>query len=367
MNERQRILKLLQGGTPDRVPWFGDLDYLTGAMITRGELPQDFKQSEALFEFHRDLRVGFYLQGYFPYYTQYDGSVETESHQEGNDTISTIRTPVGTLQERQTYLPASYTSACREHKIKTPEDLPILRYIYEHMSFRPNYDEAQRRMPLVQDLGVVLCYTPKTPFMQMVVLEAGIETVVSLVMDAEDEFAHTLKTMETKLDEAVEIATASPAECLMIPENLSSEVVGKHFFETYMRACQEKWVGRIQASGKYSFIHIDGTLTGLLKEEGSVGFTVLEALTPAPVGDLPVSQWQEAADSTSILWGGIPGVYFTPQVSDRDFDSHIRDVLEVMRIEPRYVLGVADQVPPDGLLSRVRRVADLADRYGAYL
>ena len=30
------------------------------------------------------------------------------------------------------------------------------------------------------------------------------------------------------------------------------------------------------------------------------------------------------------------------------------------------VLGVADQVPPDGLESRVSRVAELADEFGRY-
>ena len=38
----------------------------------------------------------------------------------------------------------------------------------------------------------------------------------------------------------------------------------------------------------------------------------------------------------------------------------MRSVLAVMRREPRYVLGVADQVPPDGLESRLRRVAAAA-------
>ncbi len=34
--------------------------------------------------------------------------------------------------------------------------------------------------------------------------------------------------------------------------------------------------------------------------------------------------------------------------------------------QPRYVLGVADQVPPDGLEQRVRRVAELVGEYGRY-
>jgi len=53
-------------------------------------------------------------------------------------------------------------------------------------------------------------------------------------------------------------------------------------------------------------------------------------------------------------------------VSDEEFERHIKNVLSVMRAEPRYVLGVADQVPPDGLERRVRRVRELVEQYGAY-
>jgi hypothetical protein len=242
-----------------------------------------------------------------------------------------------------------------------------VRYLYQHTSYRPDFGEALRRRRLVSDLGVVLCYTPKTPFMQLVALDAGIETVVTCAVEAEEEFGETLSVMEAKQDEAVEIASDSPAECLMIPENLSSEVVGKRFFEQYMRACQSKWVERIHRAGKFSFIHIDGSLRGLLAEEGSVGFSVLEALTPAPVGDAAMSELGGLAGPASVLWGGAPGVYFTPLVSDAEFDRHICEVLEVMRQEPRYVLGVADQVPPDALRDRVARVAELADMYGRYV
>jgi len=366
MNERQRLLKLLNGERPDRVPWFGDLDYWTGAMMARQELPADFKQSEAQFDFHRDYRVGFYLQGYFPFRAEYDSTVEVRSWHEGDAWIRRLRTPKGALQERHVHLPASFTSACCEHLVKTAADLPAVRHLYEHTSFRPDYDEARRRAALVQDIGVVLCYTPKTPFMQLVALDAGIQAVVDMIMDDEDGFAQTLKVMEARLDDAVEIAARSPSECLMLPENLSSEVVGRRFFHQYMRDCQAKWMGQVHAAGKHSFIHMDGTLAGLLREEGTVGFTVLEALTPYPVGDVPVSQWRAIAGPKSILWGGLPGVYFTPLIGEREFDRHVREVMEVMRREPRYVLGVADQVPPDALPERVRRVADLADCHGVY-
>jgi hypothetical protein len=153
----------------------------------------------------------------------------------------------------------------------------------------------------------------------------------------------------------------------MIPENLSSEMVGPELFELYMADYQREWTTKIREAGKYSFIHIDGTLAGLLKQEASAGFTVLEALTPYPVGDLKFEELEQfGGDSKSILWGGIPGSYFTACVDDVEFDRHVRYLLDIMTQKPRFVLGVADQVPPDGLEYRVRRVSELIKRYGYY-
>jgi hypothetical protein len=144
-------------------------------------------------------------------------------------------------------------------------------------------------------------------------------------------------------------------------------VVGIKLYESHMRAYHETWTGRIRAAGKISCIHMDGTLRGLLARVASAGFDFIEAMTPAPAGDVPVGEWAKLAGSNRrVLWGGLPGVYFTDKVGEAEFERHAREVMDVMRREPRYVLGVADQVPPDGLESRVRRVADLVERFGRY-
>jgi hypothetical protein len=127
------------------------------------------------------------------------------------------------------------------------------------------------------------------------------------------------------------------------------------------------WAREIKEAGKFSCIHLDGTLKGLLKQESQVGLSFIEAMTPAPVGDLAVENWAGWVGQTdTILWGGVPGVYFTDMVSNEEFDRFIKSVLKVMITEPRYVLGVADQVPPDGLESRIRRVRQLVDDNGVY-
>jgi hypothetical protein len=382
MTERERVLTLLSGGRPDRVPWFGDLDYWATALIGRGERPADFKTSGAYIDWHRDLRVGFYLQGYFPFRTVVENCRVAE-WREGPARRRRIETPRGTLTETWTWLAESFAEAPTEHLVKSAADLPAYRFLFENTRYEPDHAFAWERRRQVGDAGVVLCYLPKCPFMQMVALDAGIGAVAEIAADAPDELAGTLAAVRTAHDGAARIAVAGPAEVLMIPENLSSEVVGPRFYERYMREYHETWCGEIAAAGKYSCIHLDGTLKGLLRQVASAGFNFIEAMTPAPVGDLEVERWAEwcragaasagagasggvNASARTVFWGGLPGVYFTEQVSDAEFDRHTKAVLEVMRSEPRYVLGVADQVPPDGLERRVRRVAELADAFGCY-
>ena len=368
MTERERVLTLLCGGKPDRVPWFGDLDYWATALIGRGERPADFKGSDAYIDWHRDLRVRFLPAGLFPVPDDRRELRASASGARGRHRRRRIETPHGTLTETWTWLAESFAEAPTEHLVKSPADLAAYRCLFENTRYEPDYEFAETRRRQVGEAGVVLCYLPKSPFMQMVALDAGIAAVAEIAADAPDELAETLAAVRAAHDAAARIAVASPAEVLMIPENLSSEVVGPRFYERYMREYHETWCGEIAAAGKYSCIHLDGTLKGLLRQVASAGFTFIEAMTPAPVGDLEVERWASFCPDSpkTVFWGGLPGVYFTDQVSDAEFDRHMKAVLEVMRSEPRYVLGVADQVPPDGLERRIRRVAELADEFGRY-
>ncbi|TFG62828.1 MAG: hypothetical protein E4H36_07105 [Spirochaetales bacterium] len=366
MTPRERVLTVLNRKKADQVPWFGDLDYWATSLITRGEKPEDFKRSDAYLQWHRDLRCGFYLQGYFPF-KEIIENCDVRTWNEGRKRYREITTPEGTLRECWRYLDISYSEGHEEYLLKSEEDLPAYNFMIENTRYEPDYDFALLRRKQVGEMGVVLVYTPRSPFMHLLALDAGIMTIAYISSSAPEAFAETIGLMRKKFTEAAAIAAASPSEIVMTPENLSAEMVGPKYFDRYMKDCQTEWSDMIQAAGKFSCIHMDGTLKGLLREECGIGLSFIEACTPAPVGDLAVGDWASyMKGSETILWGGIPGIYFTEKVTDGEFDRFVREILSVMRGEPRYVLGVADQVPPDGLAGRVRRVADLVDEYGNY-
>ena len=344
-----------------------DLDYWVNAMQRRGDVPPGYLNSPAYFDLYRELGIGFYLQGYFPFKTVYDDQVRVIDAPQGNRRRVGFETQHGVIAGQWTYLPESFSEAPSQHVIQSVADLAVWREVLAHTTYLPDYAELQRRETLIGEQGVQLAYLPRSPLMQLIVEMAGIENITTLWADAPHELEETLRLMEASHDQAAAIALASPAECLMIPENLSSEMVGRRFYENYLRGYEQKWVERIRQAGKYSFIHMDGTLRGLLRQVSTVGFDVIEAVTPAPVGDLSFEEMRQSVGSRQILWGGLPGIYFTDLVSDAEFDDFVRQALTVLTRQPNAVLGVADQVPPGGLRRRVARVAELVERYGTYV
>jgi len=365
MTERERLLTLLSGGTPDQVPWYGDLTYWLPSALQNGLIDARYA-GDGLFDLHRDLGVGYYLQGYMPFHERRDDSVKVATERNGNETLTTYTTPAGILTQLDVYLPESYSSAIKKHLVTTLDEFQTYVYILNHTSFEPDYERAVRRYDLIGDNGVVLCYLPRSPYMNLCAVQSGIGHIVDMMIEDDERFESLLAETAARWAEAAEIAVNAPAECLMLPENISSEVVGKGPYNRFMREWHVKWYRRIREAGKTSFVHLDGTMRGLITELSDAGARVIEALTPGPVGDLPIESLHEYVRDDTILWGGIPGLYFTDLVSDTQFDEHVKRVLHTMTQSPRYVLGVADQVPPGCRIERIARVRVLVDEYGRY-
>lgn len=202
--------------------------------------------------------------------------------------------------------------------------------------------------------------------MELVALKAGIEAVVMMQIDDEPAFDQIIAVMDSKHQVAADLTIRSDCDCVMIPENLSSDMVGKNYYNRYMRSYHNIVTGKIRQSGKYSFIHMDGVLRGLLSEVSSAGFDVLEALTPAPVGDMTLDEITSTMGDKAIYCGGLPGGYFSDQISDSEFDTYVIEVIEKLKSFPYAILGVSDQVVPGSRTERIKRVNQLVEKYGYY-
>lgn len=384
MSKRSDVEKVLNGEIPEYVPWFGDLSYWLNYLHDTNQIPEKYKKmgtarsreltsdiagglsEEGLQALHRDLGVGFYLQTGFPFRTIYH-NVKVELEETDSVKVTRYHTSYGTLQEVWKYVQSTYSYAPVEYLIKTVEDMKVLKYIYENVEYEPDYELAELRKHTVGENGINVMFTPKSPIMELVALKAGIETVITELWSEEpEEFEELLECMKEKHTCAAQIAIDSPAEYIFVPDNLSSEMVGGNLYDDYMEEIHKDWTKRIRKAGKKSLVHLDGTLNPLLTKLSNSGFDVIEAVTPEPVGDVAVEDLRKYVREDTIIWGCMPSGFFSEDFPEDKFEDWTKRVLRIMKKDPRFVLGVADQVVPGTKFERIRKVEELVLQYGKF-
>jgi uroporphyrinogen-III decarboxylase len=194
----------------------------------------------------------------------------------------------------------------------------------------------------------------------------GVMNTVYALADAPHEVEHTLEVLAAADDPIYDIIAGSPAPLVYFPDNITGEVVSPSIFTKYYAPYYKRRVPALHAAGQHIFLHIDGTMRPVLPLVAETGIDAAQSLTPAPVGDVPVSKMRALGGPDLIIWGGVPAAFFSPVYPE----SVLRDiVMECIRCFPRsesFILGVCDQVPPDGIIERVKVVADLVEEYARY-
>ncbi len=366
MNERERLISVLEGKVPDKTPWYGDLSYLYNSLQIKGTLDDKYKGEEGYLDFHRDLGVGICFYAPVPWNTYFRGGVTYKETINKFTKTSVYTTPEGDIRSTQIYLPESYTWAYKEHFIKDIKDLNTMLYIFENTVYSENFDNYNRIDRLWAGSGIAACIAPVpvAPLQKLLTRWAGVENTINIFMDNQDEFEEIIQRLQETENQVFKILCKLKSRYVEFAENLSSEITGKDFFEKYNMPYYKKRIRELKASGKFVGIHIDGTLKSCLPLLEKCGFDVAEAVTPSPTGDIPIEKLREIAGKKIVIWGGLPGAIFSPHFSENNFDYHVKKVLATFSVDSGFVLGVADQVPPDGLISRVRKIREMVETYG---
>ena len=364
MNDRTRLMDVLEGRGCARKPWFADLSYLYSSLEKKGELGKEHAGEEGYLRFHIDLGAGICFYPPFPWKVRYGGGVVYEEAEEGDTRTMSYKTRMGDISSVQKYLPQSFSWAYEQHFVKDIESLRVMLHVFEQSEYEENYQEYSRIARMWGDHGIATAIPPisVSPFQKLLARWAGIEKTVELYMDNTGEFDEIMERIERTEDSAFDIISRSPSVYVEFAENLSSDITGRNFFERYNKPCYQRRIGQLHDAGKYAGIHIDGLLGACLPLLEDCGFDVAEAVTPAPLGDVAVEDLRKVAGKGIVVWGGIPGALFSGLYSEEVFEAHVEKVLSTFRDDPRFVLGVADQVPPDGMVSRVKKVREMVER-----
>lgn len=358
------FMQLLAGETPEQVVWTGDITYWLEGERRAGRADPRWDTEPGYLDLHADLRL-------FPYYYYakfwlaepvYEEGIEVTQESDGPRTVTRYHTPAGVLTQEAVFLQVSCSTGVTRHFVESEEDLDVLLYLIERRCLLPANlaDYAARRGLWAAAGGVPSIALPRSPLASLAYEWAGIQQTAFLLADCRPKVEALFRLMEAQEEPVLSAVCAAAPPIVHFADNLSSDNLAG-LYDRYMGPGHRRRIERLHAANVRCAVHLDGRVKGLLPRLAAVEFDAVEALTPRPAGDLDVDQMRGLAGSDRlILWGGVPGVMFAPPFTWEDMAAHIRHVLMCWRGQ-RFILGVADQVPPDGDIDFCRRIADMLD------
>lgn len=358
MTFRERLMAVFAGQRPDVLPWFADLSYWRTAHQSNGSLPPEYATDEGYVALHHDHHVGFYLAYAGVYGMSAEGaSIEVEQHREGDRIFSRTVTPAGTIEGEQVYLPHTNSTAWIRYPVSNPDDLAVVRYLYEARQVFPIYESWLHWDELTGDLGVQVACIPRGGVFSLTAEWCGVMNLSYLLADAPEDVQRTVDVMLEYNLSVIDVMAASPAPLVEFCDNLTGEVATP-LFARYHTDYYLEGNRRLHAAGKHTLTHVDGTLQGIIPLVAAAGVDAAEAVTPMPCGDVAVADLRELAGPDLIIFGGMPGAMFAPPFKAEDLRRQLEEILEHHWEAGKFVLGSADQIPPDGDMNLVRLVGE---------
>lgn len=358
----EAFLRLFSGDKPSSVVWTADLSYWLSAQQDMGSANKVWETEEGYLQLHADLDVMpyYYYDKFWVAEAHYDASVQCSLTRTGDRSEFTLHTPYGELREISVYMPDSHCQGVVKYMVETKADLDLLLYILEHRQLIPAHleDYPSRRAMWAKYDGLPCLGLPRSPLSAFTYEWSGLQNMALLMHDCKERVCQALMMMEAQESPILDSICKLAPPVVHFPDNLASENF-TGYYDTHMRERHRKRLDQLHASGVKAAVHLDGAVRGLLPKLTEVGFDAIEALTPQPAGDLTVAEMAAiTANRNVILWGGVPGIMFAPPYTWDDMKMHVQKVINSWQDRP-FILGVADQVPPDGDIRFCRKISEL--------
>lgn len=356
------LMQLLRGEPAEDIVFTADIAYWISARQHDGSASPDWNSEEGFLRLHRELGIlpYYYYDKFFSARECFDDTVSLSSETHGHRTITRFATPRGVVWAESVFLPESCCQGTTKHFVENERDLDILQYLLEHRRFVPaNLDDYHDRMERwATGDGLPGLGLPRSPLPSFMYEWAGIQQGVYLLHDANARVREILQLIEDQQRPVIDAVCAIAPPLVHFPDNLASDSL-TGYFDAYMAEPYRRRLDRLHAAGSACVVHLDGAAKGLLPGLAAIGFDAVEALTPAPAGDIGLGEMRAlVGDRRTILWGGLPGAMFAPPYTWEDVRGHLEALLAAWQGHP-FVIGVADQVPPDGDISLCRKISDL--------
>jgi hypothetical protein len=353
-NYAQINLDIFRGAHTGGVLWQPRLEFWYQVNKKRGNLPPHLKDATLLdlYDYcHASVR-------YFvsPLRHEYRNVETRDEWIDAKTRRITHETPVGRLTEAIHYDEWDLSAYHSEYRLKTPEDFKVYEYMLQDEVW--SWDQAgyEAQIAAAGGRGAPQFYFRRSPIQGLFIENMGFENTIFMLADQPKVIEEYVEIAAAADNALYDVLCASPIDILNFGENIDAHMDPPPVWRKHLLPYYRRRVEQLRAGGKLTHIHIDGAMRPLIRDIRESPFDAIEAATPLPQGDVTNSQMKDALGD-KILLDGIPAVYFLPMYPVEELIECTREIVELFH--PRLVLGISDEIPPDGDIERVRMIGEM--------
>ena len=364
MTHKQRILAAARGEQADKLPFGARIDVWYNYHSHHGTLPEKYRDW-SMHQILRDLGAGTQLRLMRIWNIEYR-DVEVVTTEEPPHTTTEFKTPLGSVTLKTVFTPEEGPWIVYEvdYPFKSEDDYPIIEHIMENTVLTPDLTRFEEMAGTVGEDGMVVTGMDLySPMQQIMRYWMGYAPFFYQIRDNPSRVERLYELQKELAKQKLQILADSPVEVPMLCANWTDDI-HTPVFEKYFTPWLREATDLLHERGKVAQVHGDGEMKRLIPLFLETGVDVIEAWTPAPMTGVSTAELREAWGDRVTLWGGIPSILFEPQYSDEDFDSYITGMFREIAPGDRFIVGMGDNLPFDGKLDRIARIADLIDKHG---
>ncbi len=295
MTPRGRIMAVLNGEEPDRIPVISWDSLRTGSQ--GGWLERLMARGLGV------ARLAFTYQPCFVYPLLMDPGHPTITYTQQSYTEKginkcrhTFETPAGSITSVSRMNPHEFLlPATEEHFVKEREDWRAVNCLFQAQleNLAPNYELFEMIDEGLGESGIAYALVEKTPFSRAWVELATVERALIDFQEQPDEILEYLD-IQTRLHEKIAgIIAASPAKMVDIVDHIT-DFVSPRYFAKYCLPIYEIYAKAFKGTDKILACHMDGRLGHLKNEITSSPIRVIESFTVPPIGDISLDEAKSA-------------------------------------------------------------------------
>jgi uroporphyrinogen-III decarboxylase len=348
MTNRERVLAVLHGETPDRIPlttydWKFPWGYDKRKLQERGLTMVNRYPGHTIEYPHCQFKTVCYTENGVRYEREF------------------VQTPKGELTAL--FLPDRTCNVRfqKEFYIKSEADYEPLLWMIRDAVVKPAYEQGRALLDGLGEDGVVFVWKDYSPLQKIVVHLTGVERFCFELMDRPDQLWAVYDALVELDRQKTPIVVRAPGDCLQYCANPIAKVLGRRLFCEKVLTCTDEFADAAHQAGRLVSMHLDGDNATWADDVAASKLDIIEAFTPSPDTDMTMAQ-ARTAFRDKIIWANFPS---SVHLADAEtIRTTTGGILDAVAPGDRFLLGITEDIPPDCWRRSLSAILDVIDQRG---